>query len=573
VSGKRLIALAIIILLCFAPTVPGIIGVLLTSISYVPALDLTHFSAAGYHAVFAWPGINQSILITLFTSIISTLLATLLSFAFLIKFWRSRYWSKYAASLSPLLAMPHVAFAIGFVYLFAPTGWIARLFEPIFSISDALHWVVNDPFGVGLILVLTLKEIPFVLVMSISILKQLEVDKLYKSASSLGYDNDQFWWKLIFPLWLPKIRFPLIAILIYSASVVDLSIVIGPTNPPAFAVLIWQWFLDPNLTLLPKAAAGGVLLALLCGALVVLLIVMERLILKGFRNWLFSGRQALAVPQTGPYIALIVCCIVIFPLLILWTFAKRWRFPDLTPSSFSIRFWENEWSSLLSTINSSIIIALISASCALILAMTLHELSDRSRLKVPLAIIIIPMIVPQISLLFGIQIVTLILDSSRFSLWVVWSHVFFAFPYVYLALDGPWRTYDQRYTQTALSMGKTMMHIRFKIKWPLLLPAIVFAWAIGASVSLAQYLPTIMLGGGRIASVTTEAVALMSGSDRRVSAIYGLAQAVIPLCFFLFAMLISHRFSVSMRLNKRKSNSDAFESKHTNPFTSQQSHS
>lgn len=572
-SVKRLIVLTIIAMLCFAPTIPGILGVLLTSTSFVPALNLHQFSMTGYQAVFEWPGIDESILITLFTAIVSTLLATLLSFAFLSKFWKSRHWNKYASSLSPLLAMPHVAFAIGFVYLFAPTGWIARILEPILDISDAFHWIVNDSVGFGLIIVLTLKEIPFLLVMSVSILNQLQVKKLHKSATSLGYDNDQFWWKLVFPLWLTKIRFPLIAVLIYSASVVDLSIVIGPTNPPAFAVLIWQWFLDPNLALLPRAAAGAVLLALMCGVLVALLIGTEHLTLRRFRRWQYSGRKALAVPKTAPYVLLIGCCIAIFPLLITWTFAKRWRFPDILPSSYSLRFWENEWSSLLSTVNSSIVIALISASCALLLAITLHELSDRSRFKVPLAIIIIPMIVPQISLLFGIQVVTLLVDSNRFNLWVIWSHLFFAFPYVYLALDGPWRSYDQRYTQTALSMGKSMLQIRLKIKWPMLLPAIVFAWAIGASVSLAQYLPTIMLGGGRIASVTTEAVALMSGSDRRVSAIYGLAQAIIPLCFFLFALLVSHRFSISMRLNKKTIIPNVTETTSASPVGSQQPHS
>lgn len=74
---------------------------------------------------------------------------------------------------------------------------------------------------------------------------------------------------------------------------------------------------------------------------------------------------------------------------------------------------------------------------------------------------------------------------------------------------------------------------------PILLPAIVFAWAVGISVSLAQYLPTLMLGAGRISTITTEAVALSSGFDRRVTAIYAIWQALLPLFFFTFAIMIS----------------------------------
>lgn len=77
-----------------------------------------------------------------------------------------------------------------------------------------------------------------------------------------------------------------------------------------------------------------------------------------------------------------------------------------------------------------------------------------------------------------------------------------------------------------------------KIKLPLLFPALLYAWAVGISVSLAQYLPTLMLGGGRLTTITTEAVALSSGYDRRVAAIYAICQAVLPFVFFSLALLL-----------------------------------
>ncbi|MCG6507222.1 ABC transporter permease subunit, partial [Vibrio parahaemolyticus] len=129
--------------------------------------------------------------------------------------------------------------------------------------------------------------------------------------------------------------------------------------------------------------------------------------------------------------------------------------------------------------------------------------------------------------------------AEHFTLWVIWSHVFFAFPLVYLALDGPWKSYNPNFTRIALSLGKSPWQLFWQIKVPLLLPGLLYAWAVGISVSLAQYLPTLMLGGGRIATITTEAVSLSSGYDRRVMAIYALWQALLPFVFFSLAVIIS----------------------------------
>ncbi|MGR5542427.1 thiamine ABC transporter permease, partial [Vibrio campbellii] len=71
------------------------------------------------------------------------------------------------------------------------------------------------------------------------------------------------------------------------------------------------------------------------------------------------------------------------------------------------------------------------------------------------------------------------------------------------------------------------------------------------SVSLAQYLPTLMLGAGRISTLTTEAVALSSGFDRRVTAIYAIWQALLPLLFFVLAIVLS-------RLSRWRFNSSIF---------------
>ncbi|KOO05436.1 ABC transporter permease [Vibrio nereis] len=535
----------IIIGICVLPTIPGLLGVVLSALGYIPPLGLYEFGLDGFREVFSWTGVWHSIGMTLYTAIISSYLACLITFAVLQSTWKTRFWKSIEIALSPLLAMPHVAFAIGFAFLFAPTGMGVRAlthffgYDPSTSTVTDLATLVKDPYALGLILMLALKEVPFLLLMSIPILQQLNVEKTEKVCHSMGYNRAQTWWKCLFPQWITKIRFPMFAVMAYSLSVVDVALIVGPTNPPTFAVLVWQWFNDPDLSLLPRAAAGAVSLFIMATMLIALTRSIEWAITKANKNWQYSGRSGFSLPGKTLFIGLAILSAVMIPLMVLWSFAQRWRFPDLLPSRYSTRFWEYEWNGIVSTVGQSMLLALTSASIALLLAIIAQEYKLRYRRQIPGYIIAIPMLIPQLSILFGMQVATLYLNSDSYWFWVCWSHVFFAFPYIYLSLDGPWRSFNNGLVRVALSLGKSPMHTWLKIKLPILLPAVVFAWAVGISVSLAQYLPTLMLGSGRISTLTTEAVALSSGFDRRVTAIYAIWQALLPFVFFSFAIVIS----------------------------------
>ena len=64
------------------------------------------------------------------------------------------------------------------------------------------------------------------------------------------------------------------------------------------------------------------------------------------------------------------------------------------------------------------------------------------------------------------------------------------------------------------------------------------ALAVGFSVSIAQYLPTLWLGAGRIPTLTSQAVALSSGGEVQTLAAQALWQLLLPaVCFTLTALL------------------------------------
>jgi putative thiamine transport system permease protein len=121
---------------------------------------------------------------------------------------------------------------------------------------------------------------------------------------------------------------------------------------------------------------------------------------------------------------------------------------------------------------------------------------------------------------------------------VIWAHLVFVLPYVFLSLADPWRAYDARYTRSALALGSAPWRVFVRVKLPLLLRPLLIACAVAFAVSVGQYLPTLFAGSGRVATLTTEAVTLASGADRRVIGTWAILQAALPWLGYVVAALL-----------------------------------
>ena len=232
-----------VLFFCLLPALIGLIGGIFAAFSYIPALQLHQFNWHGFEQVFAWQGVETSIFLSLSSALISTYFACFITFAILQQLWTSPHWKRLETLLSALIAMPHVAFAIGFAFLFAPTGFAIRSLIEVMDIPSSffdsadLPLFIKDPYGLGLTLLLTIKEVPFLLFMSLPILKQIQLKQIQATASAMGYQPAQIWWKCILPIWLNKMRFPLLAVITYGVSVVDLALILGQTIPQRLQLL------------------------------------------------------------------------------------------------------------------------------------------------------------------------------------------------------------------------------------------------------------------------------------------------------------------------------------------------
>ena len=560
----ELAASLILTTLFFLPVLAGLVSVVGSAFHYLPALGFHAVSLSPWQALLATTGLGEMLALTVSSTVLSTLISLLIALGVVSALWGTRQWYALQRSLSPLMAAPHVALAFGVMFVLMPSGLLSRVLASVLGWQSPPLWqTVQDPYGISLILLLVMKETPFLIFMTAAAITRLPVADTLRLGTSMGFQPGVVWLKLLWPQLFPMIRLPVYTVLAFAMSVVDVAQVLGPANPPTFAVQILLWIQDPDLNNQLRAAAGSVLLLLLMVAVIGLCHLAQSGAHRLARNWLTNGHRGYLI---SPWLwlagkvwrGLLVLFFISGGALLVWSLVWRWRFPSLWPD-WSWQSWNRAYNGLGDPISNSLLIGMISAFMATLIAILLLELQQRQtdvgiarRLSlITGAAMYIPLLLPQVTFLFGVQVLLLRwqLDGQLVS--VIGLHLLFVLPYCYLSLSGPWQHYDQRHSVQGLLLSRSWWRTFVRVKVGLLWQPILASFALGFAVSIGQYLPTLLAGAGRIETVTTAAVGLVSGGNRRLIGVYGVIQMVLPLLAYAGVFLLSHWTFARGRLVRR----------------------
>lgn len=461
---------------------------------------------------------------TLVSVLISVSGALALALLIICGLWPGPRWQRYVHRLPLLLAFPHLAFASGLLFLFSEHGWLSRLLPFTYP---------TDEIGVGLGLTLAVKEAWFLLWFAGMQLSRSELEQQLVLCRSLGYGPLHARLLVLLPQLVPRLGWALVAVMAYSLSVVDVAIIIGPGNPPTLAVLAWQWLNDPS----PPRQTMGMALSLLLIALLAGLSLSGRLLWQSVRRSLgrFSGRRSQADGRhlssaTGAALSFLGAAAVV--MLTVWSLAESWFYPAIFPGAFSFSGWQlARYDTLLTAFGLAVASSVVATLCVLL---WLEGCSRRFDI-----LLLLPVILPALPLAAGQYQILLYLHLEGGWLAVAWSHLLWVIPYTLLVLKPAWQRLDPRHAVAARTLGWSDWQVLWFIKAPLLLRPLLGALAVGFSVSIAQYLPTLYAGAGRYATVTTEAVALSSGGDPQQLAIQALLQLLLPAGMFIVTLQAS----------------------------------
>ncbi len=548
--GGRIAELALL-LMFVGPVLMGVIGTVLPALGILPQLGGVRFSLEPFRRLLEVPGLAQASALSLGTGLATTALSFLIVVAFAAHWHGTPWFSRMRRLLSPLLALPHVAIAIGFAFLVAPSGWIYRLLAATGLVGPLPPDIatVQDPQGVALILGLTLKEVPFLLLMLLVSIEQAPVRESLTVARALGHARSAAWLAVVLPQLYSQLRLPIYAVLAYSASVVDVALILGPTTPPTLAVLVWRGFQDPDLSQIFWASAGACLQLALAALAILMWRSGEIMIASLGRRRIFAGwpgrhsRSAATFAAAGAG-AVVAASVAGLAAMLLWSLTHRWSIASAFPEGLSLAIWREQLMGEAGLVANTALLAIASAGAALLLVVAVleHEVWQGARARRRHRwLIYAPLILPQIGFLFGIQSLLVMADMDGTWIGLAWTHFLFVLPYVYLSLSEPWRALDPRYERTALCLGHSRLGVLLTIKTPLLARPILVALALGFAISVGQYLPTLFAGAGRFQTVTTEAVALSAGGDRRVIGIYATLQMLLPALGFAAALALPDR--------------------------------
>lgn len=547
----------VIVAVLVGPILAGVAMVLLPAFGYLPTLGGETSSLAPWRELLAQPGLARSVGISLASGLLTTAVSLVVVLLFLAAAADTRldHWLRRA--VSPLLALPHAAAAFGLAFLIAPSGLLARLFSPWMTgwerPPDLL--IVQDSWGLSLMAGLIIKELPFLLLMSLAALPQLDAPRRVALARSLGYRPTIAWLKGVAPALYPLIRLPIYAVIAFATSVVDVAMILGPTLPPTLAVSILEWFHDPDLGKRFLASAGAVLQLGVTLAALLIWWWLECLARRLGRRWVVNGQRRGGerwLRLTGRSFLITTTLTAGLGLggLALYSVAGFWRFPEALPTTLTLGHWQSALPALSSPVTTTLIIAASATLLAMLLTLAALENEQRhgrragkngaatapNRRVTAMTLLYLPLIVPQIAFLFGLVVLLESLEIRARLALVIFAHLLFVLPYVFLSMAESYRRFDPRWTRLALTLGHSPNGAFWRVRLPMLLAPLLTAAAVGMAVSIGQYLPTQLLGAGRISTVTTEAVSLASGGNRRVTGVWALVQATLPLLGFIIAM-------------------------------------
>jgi len=570
-AKSRIFPVVVISFFCVT-ILAGIFGTLMPSLNYLPVIGYTRISLSAWFDFFSYPGIQTSVFLTLFSGITASAGVVSLAFLFITFSYGTGLWKFFEKILAPVLSIPHAAFAVGFGFLIAPSGWLIRMVSPALTgFTMPPDWIIlNDPAGISLTIALVIKEFPFLIMVTMGALGQLDIKNTLLVGRALGYSKEQIWMKILIPRLYPHLRLSIFAVIAYSLSVVDMAIILGPSSPPSLAVLILKWFNDPDVSFKLLASAGSLFLFVIVLLSILCVYLMEKSAGFFLRPWITNGKRRSFLALFKSVIFFMGICIIIFTavssvILVIWSLTWQWRFPDFLPTTWTVNFWVKGLVSSFDPVMTTLFTGVASALIGLLLTIGCleHDVNSRKNKtrknktwknttrqnKISQSktqnynrylqyFLYLPLLVPQITFMAGIQLFLVFMNMDGYWITLMLSHLLFVLPYMFISLSATYLAFDRRVTDQAILLGRSYTRVLLRIKLPMLLKPILFSFAIGFSVSVAQYIPTMLVGAGRFSTITTEVVNIASGSDRRIMAVYALIQQCLPMIMYAIAILI-----------------------------------
>lgn len=239
----------------------GVINGMLQSLGFMPSLGMEEVTFRYYTDLFKDGEFVKSLLFSLKTSLISSILSVIIGVVIAYILYKRKSRVNNLIIKLPIV-IPHIVVVLIIFSIFSQGGYISRTMNKLFIISDFNEFplLINDQYGIGIVLAYLWKEIPFVAIITYDILNNINKD-LIIAAKNLGANEGQIFSEILLPLSKKSIITSFLIIFAFSFGAFEVPYLLGPTMPKALPVKAFIEYSSADLFNRPYAMAINTVLS------------------------------------------------------------------------------------------------------------------------------------------------------------------------------------------------------------------------------------------------------------------------------------------------------------------------
>ncbi len=231
--------------------------------------------------------------------------------------------------------------------------------------------------------------------------------------------------------------------------------------------------------------------------------------------------------------------------LFIWSISFRWFYPNILPSEYSARAWEQVISPTNNVIGAAwqtTLIALLVTVLSVLFgvpagrALGLYNFPGKRIVEI---MILAPIIVPGLAVVLGIDTMFIRYGLSGNIIGVSLVHLVPTLPYMTLVMSGVYANYDVDYELQARSLGAGRWATQRYVTLPAVFPGVVVGALFTFLISWSQYVLTLLIGDGQVETLPI----LLFNFARSEPAIAGALSVVFILPGILVLLLSSKYLS------------------------------
>lgn len=251
---------------------------LVTSLGYYPILNLRKFTLDYYISALGDASFLSISWRTFLFSVLSAFLACLMGLLLSLFLYRKKQDHGLIFRIVELPVMlPHIFVVIALFQLISQTGIIPNILIHLGWIDSTVNFplLLNDKDQIGIFLTYLYKEIPFVIVSLMLVLKQMD-PRFERVASNLGANKFQIFWHVTLPLLQTALMNAFIINFSFNFGSYEVPFLLGNQQNELLPVYIYNYYVQGDITQIPLVMSLNMILSIFAVIFAAMLIGVSR---------------------------------------------------------------------------------------------------------------------------------------------------------------------------------------------------------------------------------------------------------------------------------------------------------